>query len=103
MSRRFVSTKDESMQCSGCGLKVPFAGKVCPYCLRDKSRDQGRHMLVLILALPLAWGGAHLFGFWGSFGGIVVAVVTSAILIPGESKPPEILVIETEGGNKRHD
>jgi hypothetical protein len=81
------------MQCSGCGNKSPFAGTVCPFCQRDKSGDQGQYVLTVILGVPLAWGGAYVFGFWGFIGGLTAAVVTSAILVKNESRPQEVQVV----------
>jgi outer membrane lipoprotein SlyB len=31
------------MQCSNCGKDIPYAGKVCPFCHVDKSKDQQLH------------------------------------------------------------
>jgi hypothetical protein len=28
------------MHCTGCGMNIPFAGEVCPHCLRQKKSDQ---------------------------------------------------------------
>jgi hypothetical protein len=81
------------MRCSGCGKKVPFGGKVCPYCQRDKSSDQAEHGVAIILGFPLAFGGAYFFGFWGFVVGIVAAVVASSMMTKNASKPPEVQVV----------
>lgn len=53
------------MRCSNCGKDVPFAGKVCPWCHVDKSKDQ----MGLILSGLFGFGGAVLgnliAGGWG--------------------------------------
>jgi len=35
------------MKCSHCGMEIPFAGKVCPFCGVDKTNDQKLHLVVM--------------------------------------------------------
>lgn len=68
------------MQCSNCGAEIPFAGKVCPLCKADKSKDQ----FATILSVPLGLGGAALGGYtlgaWGGVAGFIAGVVAALML-----------------------
>lgn len=79
------------MRCSGCGKEIPFNGQVCPYCQRDKSKDQQYTVLAAILGLGLGYLGLKMFGGWGGIIGFIagcaIAYVASGA---GSSKPPEV-------------
>lgn len=83
------------MLCSGCGKTIPFNGSVCPYCQRDKSKDQAYTVWAFILGLGLGWLGYKLFDVWGAIGGFVVGCVAAyAMSGAGKTKPPEVQVLE---------
>lgn len=63
------------MMCSGCGKDIPFNGTVCPYCHRDKSKDQEYTVLGVIFSGGLGWLGYKLFGVWGAIGGFIVGMI----------------------------
>ncbi len=67
------------MRCSGCGKDIPFGGRVCPYCQRDKSSDQGLTVVGMIAFLFGGFIGNAVGGFGGmmvgAFGLGMVAVV----------------------------
>jgi hypothetical protein len=80
------------MICSGCGKKIPFNGKVCPYCLRDKSSDQTYHVWGMVLGLAGGFIGYEVYGLLGAIIGLVVGVVAAAITCLKSSKPPQVAV-----------
>lgn len=84
------------MRCSGCGKDVPFGGKVCPYCQRDKSQDQDYTVLAFILGIIGGVIGYFIFGFWGALGGLFLGCIAAAAMTPnGQTKPPEVQVVTT--------
>lgn len=74
------------MHCSGCGKDIPFAGAVCPYCHRDKSRDQRYTLVAVVLGSAGAFAGWHIGGFWGAVAGFVAGGLVAAIAT-GMGKP----------------
>src|SRR5947207_13863499 len=83
------------MLCSGCGKGIPFNGQVCPYCQRDKSKDQQYTVWALVLGLGLGYLGYKLFGGWGAIVGFVVGCLVAFVASgAGSSKPPEVRVTE---------
>lgn len=83
------------MLCSGCGKDIPFNGTVCPYCQRDKSKDQQYTVWAFILGLGLGWLGYKLLGVWGGIGGFVVGCIAAyAMCSAGNTKAPEVRVLE---------
>lgn len=74
------------MHCSGCGKDIPFAGAVCPYCHRDKSRDQRYTVLAAVIGTVGAVIGWKIGGFWGAVGGFLGGAVLAAIAT-GMGKP----------------
>lgn len=81
------------MLCSGCGKDVPFGGSVCPYCQRDKSKDQARSVMSFIFSIVGAVIGYWIFGFWGVIGGFVIGCFTGLFVFDGgDAKPPEVRV-----------
>jgi len=51
------------MLCSNCGKNIPFTGNVCPYCHKDKTKDQNIQVLGVLgglVGLAPGWfiGGA---------------------------------------------
>ena len=84
------------MRCSGCGKDIPFTGSVCPYCQRDKSKDQTGQALAFVFGPIGAAAGGWMFGFWGGVGGLVAGFI-AAILMSGMSKtePPKVTVVST--------
>ncbi len=81
------------MRCSGCGKDIPFNGKVCPYCQRDKSKDQQYTVWAFILGLGLGYLGYKVFGVWGAIVGFVVGCVIAFVASSaGSSKPPDVRV-----------
>jgi hypothetical protein len=92
--------KGRSMRCSGCGKDVPFSGAVCPYCLRDKSKDQQAMVWAFCLGAIFAVIGGNLFGFWAGVGGLVLGgVVAIAIVRPHETVAPVVRVEKNQNGN----
>lgn len=82
------------MRCSGCGKDVPFLGDVCPYCQRDKSKDQNYTILSVVFGLVGGVIGYFIFGFWGVIGGLVAGCIAAIIIAyeNGNTKPPEVRV-----------
>lgn len=81
------------MRCSGCGKNIPFNGQVCPYCHRDKSKDQQYTVLALVLGLGLGYIGYLLFAVGGAVGGFVVGcLIAFASSGVGKSSPPDVVV-----------
>jgi hypothetical protein len=82
------------MRCSGCGKDIPFEGRVCPYCQRDKSQDQAFTVVAFILGLIGGAVGYFIFGFWGALGGFFLGVIVAAVVtLGGGTKPPEVQVV----------
>lgn len=87
------------MRCSGCGKEIPFSGKVCPYCHRDKSADQQVHAVVIAITV-VCMGLGYLFGGFmgmliGGGIGVVIAVgvtVSSSGKTEAASQPPQVRV-----------
>lgn len=55
------------LKCSSCGKRVPVGGKVCPWCNADKSEDQTKHALLVILPALVTGVWVGVFGlqhFW---------------------------------------
>ena len=81
------------MLCTGCGKEIPFAGQVCPYCQRDKTADQGRHLLLMVCLLIGAGVGYLIGGFsgllWGAGAGMVLGVI-AALAVTGATQPPQV-------------
>ncbi|WP_201068504.1 MULTISPECIES: CvpA family protein [Thiorhodovibrio] len=71
---------EKNMLCLGCGKEIPFLGDVCPYCQRDKSRDQ---IILVVLVFFAVLGGfvGSFFSFMGLIIGTAVGVVIGLILI----------------------
>ena len=68
------------MLCSNCGKDVPLAGKVCPWCGHDKSKDQmvyGSGMLGALLGGLL---GYAVYSFVGAIVGGFIGLVTFLII-----------------------
>ncbi len=85
------------MLCSGCGKDIPFSGQVCPYCQRDKSKDQQYTVWALILGGGLGYLSYQMFGFWGAvIGAVVGCVIASSMSGAGSSKPPEVRVTNAD-------
>lgn len=80
------------MQCSGCGKRIPFAGSVCPYCQRDKTKDQAYTVLAIALGGAGAWLGGSVWGFWGGVSGVVLGAVIAAVVTGAGKKtaPPQV-------------
>lgn len=68
------------MKCSGCGSEIPFSGKVCPKCLRDKSSDQNNTVVATVCVVIGAFGGAWLGDFKGMFVGLVAAFIVFCLI-----------------------
>jgi glutaredoxin len=82
------------MLCSGCGKTIPFNGQVCPYCQRDKSKDQQYTVWAFILGLGLGYLGYKLFGGWGAIIGFVIGCVIAFVISgAGKSKLPDVNVV----------
>lgn len=85
------------MRCSGCGKEIPFSGKVCPYCHRDKSADQQVHAVVIGITV-VCMGLGYLFGGFlgmliGGGIGVVIAVgvtVSSSGKAEAASQPQQV-------------
>jgi glutaredoxin len=73
------------MRCSGCGKNIPFTGTVCPYCHRDKSKDQKYMVLGFVFGLGLAFLGGMMFGVLGAIGGFVIGA-SLAYYVSGAGK-----------------
>ena len=58
------------MLCSGCGMEIPMAGSVCPYCNKDKSADVAWTVNSYV-AVIVAVIGYFAAGFLGAIGGFV--------------------------------
>lgn len=56
------------MRCTGCGMKIAFAGEVCPYCLLQKKGDQTG---TVVTGAGLLLGG-FIGNVIGGFGGILI-------------------------------
>ncbi len=41
------------MKCSNCGKRIPFSGRVCPFCHAQKSGDKLRTVIAAIIALVI--------------------------------------------------
>lgn len=81
------------MLCSGCGKDIPFNGTVCPYCQRDKSKDQAYTVTAFIYGLIGGAIGYFVFGFWGVLGGFFLGCIIAAVTtLGGGTKPPEVQV-----------
>jgi hypothetical protein len=63
------------MHCSNCGKNIPFAGKVCPWCKHDKSKDQLIHLMALVFGIPGMFLGYSMGGFLGGAIGALTGVV----------------------------
>ena len=82
------------MRCSGCGKDIPFAGTVCPYCQRDKSKDQAYTVVAVIFGLIGGAIGYFIFGLWGALGGFFLGCIVAAfVTLNGGTKPPEVQVV----------
>ena len=85
------------MRCSGCGKDIPFDGKVCPHCQRDKSGDQTAHVLMVIVIVACAGVGYLVNGFVGALVGAVIGAIGGGILggvvaASQKSAPPEVRI-----------
>jgi RNA polymerase subunit RPABC4/transcription elongation factor Spt4 len=98
-----------TVNCSRCGKSIPFAGKVCPFCGTDKSKDQ----LTLVCGVAFALiggfptyavthhiGWTALVGFISMMVGIIL--VQSNAIKPHQKKEdvsslPEVKVRDSEG------
>lgn len=79
------------MFCSGCGKDIPFNGSVCPYCQRDKSKDQAYMVMAFIFSIIGGAIGYFIFGFWGVIGGFVLGCIIAAVVTSGGgTKAPEV-------------
>ena len=82
------------MRCSGCGKDIPFNGTVCPYCQRDKSKDQAYTVVAFIFGIIGGAIGYFIFGFWGVVGGFFLGcIIAAAVTLGGGTKPPEVQVV----------
>lgn len=82
------------MKCSGCGKDVPFSGKVCPFCQRDKDKDQTYFVMGMILGFPLIAIGYWLFGFWGFIAGAATGgMISYSIVRPDNTAPPSVQIV----------
>jgi Short C-terminal domain len=82
------------MQCSGCGKDIPFNGTVCPYCQRDKSKDQAYTLVAFIFGIIGGTIGYLMFGVWGAISGFILGcIVAAAATLGGGTKPPEVQVV----------
>jgi RNA polymerase subunit RPABC4/transcription elongation factor Spt4 len=94
------------LRCSRCGKDISFAGKVCPYCGTDKSKDQLMMvwgMLFAIVGGLLGYavtrhiGWTLLVGFIGMVAGIILAgVINLQPTKEDASALPEVKVRESE-------
>lgn len=80
------------MYCSGCGSKIPFAGAVCPNCLRDKSNDQQVEAIFFMcggLGMMLGYLTSDYFGLsfvqW-FFGGAGIGLFCAMLIAASTSK-----------------
>jgi uncharacterized membrane protein len=85
------------MLCSGCGKDIPFVGSVCPYCQRDKTKDQQEFVLAMILGLVLGYLGLKFFGFWGAIGGFFGGILIAAIMRGTKTLAPEVRITKPQG------
>jgi hypothetical protein len=81
------------MTCSSCGKNIPFTGKVCPFCHRDKSRDQHVQACAFLFTLiggAIGWFIDHLIIgiIAGGIIGTIIGLATRKSL-PG---PPDVRV-----------
>lgn len=84
------------MRCSGCGKDIPFSGSVCPYCQRDKSKDQAYMVAAVIFGATAGAIGYYIFGVWGALCGFIIGCIAAAFMTLGsDSKPPQIEVVNT--------
>ena len=83
------------MRCSGCGKEIPFAGAVCPYCHRDKSKDQAYTVTAFILGSVFGFLGYKIFGWGGAIGGFIIGCIVAVIAtgVGVNKKPPEVIVV----------
>jgi hypothetical protein len=83
------------MRCSGCGEDIPFAGDVCPYCLRDKSEDQQYTVVASILGAALAYVGYLMFELVGAIAGFVVGGIIAVFVTRagGKTDAPEVAIV----------
>ncbi len=83
------------MNCSGCGKDIPFTGSVCPYCQRDKSKDQMYTVVSFIFGSIAAFIGYKFFGFWGAVGGCIGGCFVAAIMtLRDKSRPPQVQIVD---------
>ena len=68
------------MRCSNCGKNVPFGGRQCPYCHADKSRDQQRLLLLVVLGIVGGGVGWLVRGLDTAVIGLLVGVVAGLIM-----------------------
>ena len=89
------------MLCSGCGKDIPFVGQVCPFCQRDKTKDQGNQTLLVIMLIVGGGIGYLIGGFKGLLWGLGVGMVLGVIISVSNasaatSKAPEVRVVPPE-------
>lgn len=88
------------MHCSGCGKNIPFGGRVCPHCQRDKANDQQSHVLGVVAliiggAIGNAVGGFSGMIVGGLLLGLFVAIVTVSSANHSAKKPPRVSCTRT--------
>jgi hypothetical protein len=64
------------MECSNCGMQIPYSGRVCPHPGADKSADQQYHFWNVVVAVPLGPAG---FVFGGPVGVVIGVFIAGRI------------------------
>ena len=85
------------MRCTGCGMKIPFAGQVCPHCLRQKKSEQTGTLVSGVGLLMGGFVGSLIGGFGGMLiGGFVLGLLAAIVSMSGKNhtakKPPRVRV-----------
>lgn len=79
------------MLCTSCGKGIPYIGTVCPYCHRDKSRDQTIRFLGIVCAAVFGALGGWIAGvaaaFWGAIGGLFLGSLAATFMFPVAGPP----------------
>ncbi len=93
------------MLCSGCGKDIPFSGTVCPYCHRDKSKDQGYTVVAFIFGGIGGMLGYLILGFWGFIVGMFFGIIIAAVVaqVGRNTKPPEVQVVSQSAPLRQFD
>lgn len=85
------------MRCTGCGMRIPFAGEVCSHCLREKKSDQTGTVATGAGLLMGGFIGNLIGGFgWMLFGGFVLGLLAAIVSMSGKNhtakKPPRVRI-----------